>query len=58
MTSPPTYVTVTTIDMWGVGKLMRPDDGRWWVDVVRIGLSYEDAADLRDVWNARGTHKR
>lgn len=58
MSATPKFVTVSIGSSWGVGALCTPADGDWWVDVKRSGLTFEDAADLRDAWNARGTDKR
>lgn len=54
---PPRYVTVAIGNRWAVGHLLTASGG-WWVDVKRSGLCLEDAQDLRDAWNTRGTDKR
>lgn len=43
---------------WGVGWLHTPLGSSAWVEVLRSDLSFDDASDLRDAWNARGTHER
>jgi hypothetical protein len=61
VSAPLKYVAVVTVGGdWGVGELYAPPawNGEWCVDVKRTGMTFEDAADLRDAWNARGTEKR
>lgn len=53
------YVTIAQLDhTWGVGRLIEPDNGGRWVEQLRRNLRFEDAADLRDLWNQRGNHER
>jgi hypothetical protein len=53
------YVTIAFQDgTWGVGELIQPESGEWWVDVKRSKLQFADAADLRDVWQQRQGDER
>lgn len=57
MNDTPMFITVSTNNSWGVGKLITHEKG-WWVDLKRSGLRLEDAQDLRDAWNERGAETR
>jgi hypothetical protein len=59
--TPPKFITVLAPGLngrWSVGRLNSPEDGTWWVEILRTNLRYDDAADLRDAWEARGVEAR